>query len=291
MPQSVACFSRGFSTETQRPRLDSRRTIAEVAGLFGWKGRRVTYVLILACLLGGTVLQRLAGIGFGLFASPLLVLALGPGPGVAAVVICGGGASVLLLVQQWRAVEWRASIPLAVGGAVGVVPGVAVHSSLPGGPLQMTIGIVTLVLLGVVILLDRFRRSEGESNRSHSLLASGITGITAGAINVIAGVGGVPLSVFAVLTRWRAAAFAASSQFVFAVMCVATIAGLATVGDLELPTFTAAQWVGAAAAILIGVAMGPWLARHTSHKTGRRIMLVTAGAGAIASLIKGMTML
>ena len=165
------------------------------------------------------------------------------------------------------------------------------HSSLPGGPLQMTIGIVTLVLLGVVILLDRFRRSEGESNRSHSLLASGITGITAGAINVIAGVGGVPLSVFAVLTRWRAAAFAASSQFVFAVMCVATIAGLATVGDLELPTFTAAQWVGAAAAILIGVAMGPWLARHTSHKTGRRIMLVTAGAGAIASLIKGMTML
>ncbi|MGN8050861.1 TSUP family transporter [Curtobacterium sp. 22159] len=149
---------------------------------------------------------------------------------------------------------------------------------------------MTLVLLGVVVVLDRFRRSDGESDRVHSLLATTTTGITAGAINVVAGVGGVPLSVFAVLTRWRSAAFAASSQFVFTVMCVATIAGLATVGSLELPTFTAAQWVGAAAAIFVGVAAGPWLARHTSQRTARTIMLVTAGAGAVASIVKGITM-
>ncbi|MGN8050860.1 TSUP family transporter [Curtobacterium sp. 22159] len=92
----------------------------------------MTYVLILACLLVGTVLQRLAGIGFGLFATPLLVLALGPGPGVVAVVICGGSASVLLLVQQWRAVEWRAAVPLAVGGVIGVVPGSPSTRCSPG---------------------------------------------------------------------------------------------------------------------------------------------------------------
>ncbi|WP_166426666.1 TSUP family transporter [Labedella populi] len=204
-----------------------------------------------------------------------------------AVIIFGAGTSLLLLVQQWRAVEWRIAVPLAASGAVGVIPGVAVHALLPAAPLQVAIGGTTLALLLAVVVLDASRRPVHEAKATPPLTAVASTGVAAGAVNVVAGVGGVPLSVFAVLARWPAAAFAASAQFVFTILCGATIVGLGVVGSFDPPRFTAGGWIGATAVIIAGTAIGPWLARRTSQKSARRVMLVAAGAGAVASVVAG----
>ena len=65
------------------------------------------FVLVLIAVIAGALAQRIAGLGFGLLVSPVLVVLLGPFDGVMIINLCGATSSLLILSRVWRHVAWK----------------------------------------------------------------------------------------------------------------------------------------------------------------------------------------
>jgi uncharacterized membrane protein YfcA len=80
----------------------------------------VLFAVVLIAVVAGAMAQRVAGLGFGLMVSPVLVVLLGPLDGVMIVNACGATSSLLILFRVWRDVDWWRYLGLIVPGFVGL---------------------------------------------------------------------------------------------------------------------------------------------------------------------------
>ncbi len=223
----------------------------------------------------GALLQRVSGLGFALVASPFLALVAGPYEGILLSNLLGIVVSLTVLATTWRDVELSRAAILVPAGLIGVLPGVAAARWLPPRPLEVTVGLLVIAGLLATVL------------GSHVELAATLTrttalGLVSGFMTATAGVGGPALTVYALATRWRQAAFAATAQISFAAQA---IAALALKGLPRLPWAVLAALAVAAG---VGLAAGHLLARWLPAVYVRRTVIGIAFLGAAAAVVKGL---
>ncbi|MFI0729023.1 TSUP family transporter [Streptomyces sp. NPDC021225] len=231
-------------------------------------------------LLGGVVLlgasvQWLTGMGFALVAVPALVMLLGPAPGVA-LANCAAGAicAVGLTGGGWRQVRLSAMVPLVAASACTVPAGTWVAARLPEPVLLAVMG--GLVTVAVLLVMGGTRVPA----------LSGVKGaLTAGAaggfMNSSAGVGGPPVSLYAVNAGWTVREFVPNAQFYGIVVNAFSIAANG------VPRLDAGVWGFAVAGMAVGAAIGKALAERVPEKGARLLVLLLALGGGLTTLVKG----
>lgn len=234
----------------------------------------VTLIAVGMFVLLGAAMQRVTGMGFALMASPLLVLALGPLVGVQVALVLGLSTSAIVLVQVWRAVEWRKAAGLLVPAFVGIVAGTWISGMLDPAVLSILVGGLVLAALIATVASERARVFRGTGG----LLSAGFL---SGFMNVTAGVGGPAIVLYALSTRWAHAAFVATLQFYFVVLGAGSVAARG-LPQLDLPT-----WIVVGSALIVGLIVGQLLAGRVSVVVARRLMVVVALAGSVATIAKG----
>ncbi|GAA2170465.1 sulfite exporter TauE/SafE family protein [Agrococcus versicolor] len=228
---------------------------------------------IAGIVLLGAVTQRIAGIGFGLVASPLLVLLLGPLQGVVLTNVFGLATALVAVAGTIRVIEWRRILPIAA--VVAIVPGAILARAIAGPTLSVVAGCLVLAALAISVAAQRIRGLD----RWPGLVAAGGLG---GVMNVLAGVGGPAVTAYAIASRWEHRAFSTSIQAYLVIVCAASLLMRGT-----LPTLTIVEWLAAFAALGAGVVLGQWLSRRVAARAGRIACVSVATLGGIAVIVTG----
>lgn len=236
---------------------------------------------MLAAILAGTLMQRVAGMGFAMISAPLLVLLLGPREGVVLVNLGGALTSLLMLTRVWRDVDWRLFPSLSVSAIVAIVPGAYLVVNADHAWLELGIGLLIMGGLTAVLLLRGTVRAHGRG------LAVGF-GALSGFSSVLAGTGGPAMTVYAVLTRWDQRAMAATLQPLFVTMATASLTGKALAGPATVPDLDPVVWLACLAAGLLGLGVGEVLTRHVDAVAARRVTVAVAYVGSAVNAVRGL---
>ena len=164
------------------------------------------FVLVLIAVIAGALAQRIAGLGFGLLVSPVLVVLLGPFDGVMIINLCGATSSLLILSRVWRHVAWKKYFGLALAALAGVLPGAWLASNVPEAPLEICIGVLLIIAL---LASQRLTRSSWQASGPVPMAS---LGFSSGLMNAAAGVGGPAITAYAIATRWEQKSFSATLQ-------------------------------------------------------------------------------
>lgn len=214
----------------------------------------------------GTLAQSVSGIGFSLVCGPLLVAALGPADGIRLSVALSLVLNVVLLARLFRLVDVRQTLLLLVPSALATPLLALLVRDLPARPAAAAAGLV--VLLGVALLASgvRWEAARGPVGS----MAAGVGGALT---NLVAGVAGPVVALWAANAQWRADVQRASLQAYFlGLNCVA-------LPSLGLPSVGGGVLAGCLVALALGVLLGGPLARRVSEQVARRTTLVLAGCG------------
>ncbi|MCL2734648.1 MAG: sulfite exporter TauE/SafE family protein [Actinomycetia bacterium] len=232
-------------------------------------------------MLGGIVMvgasvQFLTGMGFALVAVPALVLVLGPGDGVSLSNCASGAISLIGLAGGWRRVRLTAMIPLICASVCTVPVGAWVASRLPGPVLLSCMGALVTVL---VLFVMRGGRTEALRGVRGALTA----GAAGGFMNSSAGVGGPPVSMYAVNAGWTVREFVPNAQFYGITVNAVSIA------SKGLPQVGGTVWELSAVGLAVGAVIGKLLAERVPEKGARRLVLLLALTGGVTTLTKGLS--
>ncbi|NIK61667.1 TSUP family transporter [Kribbella shirazensis] len=235
----------------------------------------VDVLLLGGVVLVGALVQWLTGMGFALVAVPALVIVLGPVDGVTFANCAAGVVSVLGLARGWRQVRLRAMGPLLVAAACTAPVGAWFSRALPGPVLLVVMG--ALVTVTATLLLTGLRVPALKG------LAGALTaGATGGFMNTAAGLGGPPMSLYAVNANWTIREFVPNALFYGAVV---NAFSLVTRG---VPPLADREWGVAGLGLLSGAAIGALLAGRIPDRTARFLVLLLAIGGGVATGLKGL---
>ena len=223
----------------------------------------------------GAAVQWLTGMGFALVAVPALVLLLGTGDGVALANCAAGVICLVGLTSGWDRVRLKAMVPLILAAACTVPLGTWVSNHLPERVLLASMGVLVVI---VVLLLMRGARVHSLSGLRGALGA----GAAGGFMNAAAGLGGTPVSLYAVNAGWTIREFVPNGLF------FGLIVNIFSVATNRLPHLAQAQWIAAATGLTIGALIGRALSGRIPDRHARRLVLLLALTGGISALIKGL---
>ncbi|HWD83692.1 MAG TPA: sulfite exporter TauE/SafE family protein, partial [Kribbella sp.] len=231
-------------------------------------------------VLGGVVLlgafvQWLTGMGFALVSVPALVIVLGPANGVTFANCAAGVVCVLGLLRGWRYVRLRAMVPLILAAACTAPLGAWFARALPAPVLLLVMG--ALVTTAAVVLLIGLRVAALKG-----LTGALTAGATGGFMNTAAGLGGPPVSLYAVNANWTIREFVPNALFYGAIV---NIFSLFTRG---VPPLTAPEWLISTLALLTGATLGALLSPRIPNHIARLLVLLLAITGGLATAAKGL---
>ncbi|WP_277211858.1 TSUP family transporter [Isoptericola croceus] len=244
-------------------------------------------LLVLAILVGG-ILQRVTGMGFGLVAGPFIVLIVGPLEGVLFVNLAGAIASTIILGRVVRDVQWRAFGWLTVSSVAVTVPAALLLRDVSAPALEATVGLVVILAMTLAVATTRLRREGARTLGVEARWPLAMTGVASGFGSVAAGIGGPPVAVYAVLTGWDPRRFAATAQPFFAANALAALVAKLVLADASFPALAGWQWVLLMVAIVGGLAIGELLTPRVSATATRRVLIVLAYVGGLATLTRGL---
>jgi hypothetical protein len=230
---------------------------------------------VLLAVLVGTLAQSVSGIGFALVCGPLLVAALGAQDGVRLSVLLSLVLNVVLLARLWRQVEVRTTL-LLLGPAALATPLFAVLARrLPERAGAAAAGAVVVVGVGVLALGLRWHAARGR----RGAVAAGVLGALT---NVLAGVAGPVVALWAANAEWPQRVQRASLQaFFLGLNCVA-------LPSLGTPRVGGGLLAGCLAALAAGAVIGAPLASRVGETAARRATLGLAGAGGVVVLVRAL---
>ncbi|MFF0269834.1 TSUP family transporter [Kribbella sp. NPDC004536] len=231
-------------------------------------------------VLGGVVLlgafvQWLTGMGFALVSVPALVIVLGPADGVSFANCAAGVVCVLGLVRGWRYVRLRAMVPLILAAACTAPMGAWFARALPGPVLLLVMGVLVTVAAAVLLIGLRVPALKG-------LTGALTAGATGGFMNTAAGLGGPPVSLYAVNANWTIREFVPNALFYGAVV---NVFSLLTRG---IPPLTTPEWLTATLTLTIGATLGAILSPRIPNHTARHLVLLLALTGGVTTAVKGL---
>ncbi|MES5819563.1 sulfite exporter TauE/SafE family protein [Streptomyces sp. RG80] len=232
-------------------------------------------LLLAGIVLLGSSVQWLTGMGFALVAVPALILLLGPAQGVVLANCAAGVICVVGLAGGWRRVRPAAMVPLCVAAACTVPAGTWVTRRLPESWLLLVMG--GLVTVAVLVIMRGVRIPALRGTRG--AIAAGAAG---GFMNSAAGVGGPPISLYAVNAGWTVREFVPNAMF------YGVVVNAFSVASNGLPELRAPQWVSVAVAMALGGVIGRGLAARTPEQRARLLVLLLALTGGVTAVGKGL---
>ncbi|MDQ4502744.1 sulfite exporter TauE/SafE family protein [Sinomonas sp. ASV322] len=241
-------------------------------------------VVLLAVVVGATA-QRVAGLGFGLMVSPVLVVLLGPLDGVMIVNACGATSSLLILSRVWRDVEWRRYLGLIIPGFAGIAIGAFLASHVAAAPLEIGIGLILVAGLVGSQLVARAQRNLGKRVDGLGVMAA--SGFSSGLMNAAAAVGGPAVTAYAVLSRWDQRRFGATLQPYFITTGTTSLLAKVFATGGHWPELEFWQWMLIFVCMVAGIVAGDFLARRVAGEAVRRVVIVIAYAGAALAIFNG----
>jgi len=224
--------------------------------------------IVLVAVALGALAQSATGMGFSLVAAPALIVALGPHRGVATVLLLAVLASLVPLARDWRhsrpgdAARLLVPTLFATPLVALAVRGVDTHW------LALAAGVG--VLVGVVLLASGLR-SRWLARPS----GAAATGLGSAVLNVVGGVGGPPIGLYAANAEWAPHHSRATLQTFFLVQNVVTAAVLGIV----LPGWREV------AALVAGAGIGMLLAPRLPPRAARGAVLVVSTVGGAALVL------
>ncbi|MFJ1969124.1 TSUP family transporter [Streptomyces sp. NPDC087903] len=235
----------------------------------------MTEVLLPATVLLGSSVQWLTGMGFALVAVPALVLLLGPSDGVALANCAAGAICVVGLAGGWRRVRPTVMVPLCAAAVCTVPAGTWLTRQLPDAVLLLVMG--GLVTTAVFLVMNGARVPALRGTRG--AVAAGAVG---GFMNSAAGVGGPPISLYAVNAGWTVREFVPNAMF------YGVIVNAFSVASNGVPELSASRWASAIAAMAVGGMIGRGLAGRIPEMRARQLVLSLALVGGVTALGKGL---
>lgn len=232
-------------------------------------------VLLAGIVLLGSSVQWLTGMGFALVAVPALILLLGPAQGVVLANCASGVICVVGLAGGWRQVRPRAMVPLCVAAACTVPAGAWMTRQLPEPVLLLVMG--GLVTVAVLLVMRGARVPALRGTRG-----AVVAGAAGGFMNAAAGVGGPPISLFALNAGWTVREFVPNAMFYGVVVNAFSVAANG------VPELSGARWGWVAAAMLAGALIGRSLAARIPEQRARQLVLLLALTGGVTTVTKGL---
>ncbi|WP_406458298.1 sulfite exporter TauE/SafE family protein [Streptomyces sp. NBC_01622] len=232
-------------------------------------------ILLAAIVLLGSSVQWLTGMGFALVAVPALVLLLGPTQGVVLANCVAGAISVVGLAGGWRQVRARAMVPLCAAAVCTVPAGAWMTRQLPPPVLLLVMGGLVTVAVLVVMRGARVPALRG----TKGAVAAGAAG---GFMNAAAGVGGPPISLYAVNAGWTVREFVPNAQFYGVVVNAFSVAANG------VPSLSGARWGAVVVAMVVGGVIGRGLAGRIPERGARVLVLSLALGGGVTAVGKGL---
>ncbi|MEU1181274.1 sulfite exporter TauE/SafE family protein [Streptomyces sp. NPDC005820] len=232
-------------------------------------------LLLPAIVLLGSCVQWLTGMGFALVAVPALILLLGPAEGVVLANCAAGVISAAGLVAGRRRVRPSAMIPLCLAAACTVPAGAWLTRRLPESTLLLLMG--GLVTAATLLVLRGARVPALRGLRG--AIAAGAVG---GFMNAAAGVGGPPVSLYAVNAGWTVREFVPNAMF------YGVLVNAVSVAANGVPSLTGGQWASVTVAMLLGALTGRGLAGRLPEPRARLLVLGLALAGGVTAVVKGL---
>lgn len=225
--------------------------------------------LALVAVLIGALVQTATGMGFSLVSAPALVLWLGAERGIPVVIALATIASVIPLLANRAHADLRAVgrllVPtLVFTGLIALALG-SVHSDL------LTIAAAVSILIAVAMLAIGLR-----SRWLLSLPGTVATGFASAFLNVIGGVGGPPIGLYAANADWPHRQVRANLQVFFFAQNLIT----ALILGLVMPPWPLFL------ALAAGTGLGLLLAGRISAPMLRAAVLTLAALGALGLLAR-----
>ncbi|MDQ1028223.1 putative membrane protein YfcA [Streptomyces umbrinus] len=237
----------------------------------GWEAG----LLLSGIVLLGSCVQWLTGMGFALVAVPALVLLLGPAQGVVLANCVAGVICVVGLAGGLREVRLRAMVPLCAAAACTVPLGTWLARRLPEPVLLACMGALVTTAVLLVMRGARLPSLRG----SGGAVAAGAVG---GFMNSAAGVGGPPISLYALNAGWTVREFVPNALFYGVVVNAFSIAANG------VPQLSTPVWGLVVAGMVVGGSIGRWLAGRVPEKQARLLVLLLALVGGLTTLGKGL---
>lgn len=232
-------------------------------------------LLVPLAVLVGALAQSVSGIGFSLVCGPFLVAALGSREGVRLGLVLSLLVNVVLLARHKGELDRRGLLLLLVPAAAVTPPAALVVRRLPDRPAEAAAGVV--IVLGALLLAAGVRWSAARGTAGAVAV-----GCASAVANVVAGVAGPPVALWADNAGWSAGRTRATLQGFFL--------GLNVVGLLSLGTPRAGGLLlGSAAGLAVGLLLGAPLARRVAEPVARRVTLGLAVAGGLVVLLRAAT--
>lgn len=224
-------------------------------------------VVTAAAVAAGAATQAVVGIGFSLVSAPFLVAVLGAHEGVRTAILLSALLNLAMYARH-RADARPGDVGWMLGPAVLATPLLALAvRRLPGRTLEVLAG--TAVLVAVALLASGVRVSRARG-RGGAVLA----GLASAGMNVVSGIGGPPVALYAVNADWAPRSAKATLQLYFLCLNVVALAGLG------LPDPAPALF----AAMAVGWVIGSRLDRHVPDRVAVIAMLAIAAGGAVVAL-------
>jgi len=181
------------------------------------------------------IIRGYSGFGFAMVAVTSMSLVLAPSLVVPIVLILEVLASIRLLPQVWKDIDWHSLRWLLLGSFVGIPFGVSLLASIPPAPMRMSISL--MVLIAAILLMYGFAWK-----RRPGIILILVTGLASGMLNGAAAIGGPPVILFylsspAGVTVSRASIVAYFLGIDTLCLVMASIQGLTTTQTLYLTAF------------------------------------------------------
>ena len=232
--------------------------------------------LVAFAVLLGALTQSVSGIGFTLVSGPLLVAVLGPADGVRLSVLLSVLVNVAVLTRTARRASVRDALLLLAPAVLATPVWVRLLRQAPERTAQTLAGLATLLGAGALAAGLRWRAAGGRAGAVS-------TGIVSAAMNVVGGVGGPAVALYAANAGWPAAALRSTGQLYFlGLNLVALVA-------LGLPSVAGSLLTACVAGLAIGLLGGAHLASRVPEAAARRGTLGLAGLGGLVVLIQALT--
>ena len=168
----------------------------------------LVFLLVLVVIFLSTLIRSTFGFGNALIAMPLLVLLIGIKSATPLVALTGLLISSLMLVQDWKSLQWQETLLLLAVSLPGIPLGLALLTLVPEALVR---GILGLVLIGFGLYNLLGIQLPNLSSRWLAVPFGFLAGILGGAYNA----NGPPVVIYAVFRGWSRDQFRASLQGFF----------------------------------------------------------------------------
>ncbi len=223
----------------------------------------------------GAIVAGMSGFAFGIVT--LAIWAHFFGPSLAATLVVAGSLTVQIgtLPFVWREVRWKTTLPLVIGGLVGVPFGVELLDRMSPDTFRLVVGIIMFVYCGTLVVSGRLLTLT-----SPGRFADVLVGVGGGVMGGFSGLSGVVPTLWCSLMRWSKDQQRSTLQNFNLVMHVVTLSTYYATD--RLPQAFPSHYLLAFPAIVIGAAIGFRLYRLVDDLAFKRILLwLLTAAGAI----------